>query len=494
MANDMSDASSPSTGDGTVVIEGVGGREPWPPAAVFALIGVPLLAIFVALASWWGIDHIEDQLVEEARADFAANGLDPDAFTIDFDYRDGDAWGALPTGVSEREAESYVDDRLLYDFDVHDTGDAADEPVSDDAAPEDEVVLVGTEVSAELVDGMLVLRGTVPSEEHRQALLAAAADLVGADNVVDELVVADGAATDGADGRIAALAAALRAAGPSDTLTFELTDSSLDVSGTISAARAEALQAAVDGAGIDGSVDLDIVPLGSAEVEASLAGGVLRLSGTVLTEAQRDLLIAAAQDAVGADNVIDDLVVLGADPLVPGADARVAELAEGIADFADGSIVAAFLTDDGVEYEAAPDLDFGEAPADEAQINELQVELDELAAEIRENVVFATGSDVLDAGATATLDKVVDAMNRHPLPVVEVSGHTDSTGDPDANRALSGARAQAVVDYLVAQGIQVERLQSRGAGADEPIADNGTDEGRAQNRRVELTALAEFIG
>lgn len=489
----MSDASSPSTGDGTVVIEGVGGREPWPPAAVFALIGVPLLAIFVALASCWGIDHIEDQLVEEARADFAANGLDPDAFTIDFDYRDGDAWGPLPAGVSEREAEAYVDDRLLYDFDVHDTGDAADEPVGDDAATEDEVVLVGMEVTAELVDGMLVLRGTVPSEEHRQALLAAAADLVGADNVVDELVVADGAATDGADGRIAALAAALRAAGPSDTLTFELTDSSLDVSGTISAARAEALQAAVGGAGIDGSVDLDIVPLGSTEVEASLAGGVLRLSGTVLTEAQRDLLIAAAQDAVGADNVIDDLVVLGADPLVPGADARVAELAEGIARFADGPTVGAFLTDDGVEYEEFDD-EFGDAPADEAQINELQIELDELAAEIRENVVFATGSEVLDAGATATLDKVVDAMNRHPLPVVEVSGHTDSTGDPDAKRALSGARAQAVVDYLVAQGIQVERLQSRGAGADEPIADNDTDEGRAQNRRVELTALAEFIG
>ena len=219
----------------------------------------------------------------------------------------------------------------------------------------------------------------------------------------------------------------------------------------------------------------------------------MRLSGTVLTEAQRDLLIAAAQDAVGADNVIDDLVVLGADPLVPGADARVAELAEGIARFADGPTVGAFLTDDGVEYEEFDD-EFGDAPADEAQINELQIELDELAAEIRENVVFATGSEVLDAGATATLDKVVDAMNRHPLPVVEVSGHTDSTGDPDAKRALSGARAQAVVDYLVAQGIQVERLQSRGAGADEPIADNDTDEGRAQNRRVELTALAEFIG
>lgn len=499
----MSDESKPPSGEGTVVIDGVGGREPWPAAAVFLLIGVPLMAIFVALASWWGIDHIEDQLEDEAREDFAANGLDPDDFEIDFDYRDGDAWGPLPAGVSERDAEQYVDHRLLNDFDVHqrgtssDAGDSADDAdaADGDAATEDDgddVALIGTDVTAELVDGTLVLRGTVPSEGHRQTLLDAAADLVGADNVVDELVVGDGDATAGADGRIDALAAAMRAAGPRDALTFALTDTSLDVSGTISSARSDAVQAAVDGADVDGSVDFDIVALGSTDVTASLDGEALRLTGTVLNEAQRERLLAAAAEAVGADNVIDELEVLDAEALVDGADARVDQLADAIGEIGTGTAVGAVLSDEGVEILAAPE--FGDAVADDDQINELQVELDGLAAEIRENVVFATGSDVLDAGATATLDKVVAAMNRHPLPVVEISGHTDSTGNADSNRALSGARAQAVVDYLAAQGIDVARLQSRGAGADEPIADNDTDEGRAQNRRVELTAAAEFVG
>ena len=57
----------------TVMIEGVGGRDPWPPAAVFLLIGVPLIAIFTALASWWGIDHIQDQLETEAHAPVPAD-------------------------------------------------------------------------------------------------------------------------------------------------------------------------------------------------------------------------------------------------------------------------------------------------------------------------------------------------------------------------------------------------------------------------------------
>ena len=504
----MSDESKPATGDGTVVIDGVGGREPWPAAAVFFVIGVPLMAVFVALASWWGIDHIEDQLEEEAREDFLANGLDPDDFDIDFDYRDGDAWGPLPAGVSERDAEDFVDHRLLYDFDVHQRGTTADADDGDDAADdsaaaddgeaEAEATLVGTDVTAELVDGTLVLRGTVPSEAHRETLLAAAADLVGVDNVVDELVVGDGQATDGADARIDALAAALGAAGASDALTFAMTDTSLDVSGRISGARSDALNAALGSAsGVDGfetGSDLDVEAVGSTDAIAEFDGETITLTGTVLSEARREQLVAAAAAVVGADNVVDELEVLDAGALVDGADARVDEMADAIGTLADFPAGRAVLTDDGVEViVTATEPEPGDV-ADDEQINELQGELDELAAEIRENVVFATGSDVLDAGATATLDKVVDAMTRHPLPVVEVSGHTDSTGDPGANRALSGARAQSVVDYLVGQGIDVDRLQSRGAGADEPIADNGTDEGRAQNRRVELTAAAEFVG
>ena len=496
----MSDQSKPP-GDGTVVIDGDGGREPWPAAAVFFLIGVPLMAIFVGLASWWGIDHIEDQLEAEAREDFEANGLDPDLFEIDFDYRDGDAWGPLPVGVTELDAEGSVDHRLLNDFDVHQRGTVSDdEPEVDDESVDEtedapEPVLVGTDVTAELVDGQLVLRGTVASEAHREALLAAAADLVGADNVVDELTVAEGEATDGADARIDALAAALRAAGPDDNLTFRLTDESLDVSGTISAARADALEAAIDGAGVDGSADLDIVPLGSTDVVADFDGETITLTGTVLTERHRTQLIAAATSAAGGRaNVIDELEVLGGDALVDGADGRVDDMVAAIRTLSDFPAAQAILTDEGVEVVVPAGDDDPAELADEEQINELQGELDALAAEIRENVVFATGSDVLDAGATATLDKVVDAMTRHPLPVVEVSGHTDNVGDPGANATLSGQRAQSVVDYLVSQGIDAARLQSIGVGEAEPIADNDTEEGRAQNRRVELTSLAEFVG
>lgn len=483
--------------DGTVMIEGVGGRAPWPAPAVLALIALPLVAVFTALASWWGIEHIERQLEAEARADFAANGLDPDDWDIDFDYRNGDARGPLPDGLTEREAETFVDHRLLRDFDVHqrgtlaDSGDADADEAANDSGTEDEVTLVGTDVQARLVDGVITLTGTVPSDAHRQELLAAAASVVGADNVVDELVVADGEAGTGADGRIAALAAALSTAGASDDLTFALTDTSLDVDGSISAARSAALDAALAAAAdadLTTGGDLDVVALGSTEAEAVYDGETINLTGTVLTEAHRQALFDAAAGVVGAANVVDELVVLDADPLADGADQRVADMAAGIATFADGGSGTAVMTDESVTIEVQ------DALADDTQIDELQVELDELAAEIRENVVFATGSDVLDAGATATLDKVVEAMTRHPLPVVEVVGHTDSTGDPDANRALSGARAQAVVDYLISQGIDAARLQSGGAGADEPIADNGTADGRAQNRRVELTASAEFVG
>jgi outer membrane protein OmpA-like peptidoglycan-associated protein len=71
----------------------------------------------------------------------------------------------------------------------------------------------------------------------------------------------------------------------------------------------------------------------------------------------------------------------------------------------------------------------------------------------------------------------------------EISGHTDSTGSADLNRELSMSRAEAVRDYLVARGVDPSRLEVQGYGADRPIDDNGTIEGRARNRRVEITPI-----
>ena len=70
---------------------------------------------------------------------------------------------------------------------------------------------------------------------------------------------------------------------------------------------------------------------------------------------------------------------------------------------------------------------------------------------------------------------------------IELSGHTDNKGKDKYNEKLSQERAKAVYDYLISRGIDKKRLEYRGYGAQHPIADNKTDEGRAKNRRVEFT-------
>lgn len=106
-------------------------------------------------------------------------------------------------------------------------------------------------------------------------------------------------------------------------------------------------------------------------------------------------------------------------------------------------------------------------------------------------VAFASGEDKLTAPARATLSRVADALQANPGVRVEIVGHTDDRGDAAANRRLSALRADAVVRALVERGVAAERLVARGAGGDEPIATNATAQGRATNRRVELTILRD---
>lgn len=101
-------------------------------------------------------------------------------------------------------------------------------------------------------------------------------------------------------------------------------------------------------------------------------------------------------------------------------------------------------------------------------------------------VEFESGSSKLAAHGTQILDEMAAAIGRLGKQKVLIIGHTDSQGHPDANQLLSQARADAVQRYLVARGIEAERLQSMGQGANEPIASNATVEGRARNRRIEF--------
>jgi outer membrane protein OmpA-like peptidoglycan-associated protein len=80
----------------------------------------------------------------------------------------------------------------------------------------------------------------------------------------------------------------------------------------------------------------------------------------------------------------------------------------------------------------------------------------------------------------------VKLLKENPGLKLAIEGHTDDVGAKPANEKLSRDRAAAVVDALAAAGIARDRLKSSGAGADKPVADNATSEGRAKNRRVEL--------
>ena len=105
------------------------------------------------------------------------------------------------------------------------------------------------------------------------------------------------------------------------------------------------------------------------------------------------------------------------------------------------------------------------------------------------NIHFLTGSAQLYEASMAGLDRLVEALKRHPNLRLEVGGHTDAVGSDEDNLALSERRAKAVYDYLVEHGINADRLAYRGYGETRPIADNGTPEGRAKNRRTTLTPL-----
>lgn len=110
------------------------------------------------------------------------------------------------------------------------------------------------------------------------------------------------------------------------------------------------------------------------------------------------------------------------------------------------------------------------------------------------DVLFKSGSFELLPGARERLAKVSGIVLAYQGLRLQVEGHTDSIGTDEYNRRLSEQRAEAVRDYLVAQGISSEAITSSGFGKSEPVASNDTPEGRQQNRRVELVVSGNAIG
>ncbi len=110
---------------------------------------------------------------------------------------------------------------------------------------------------------------------------------------------------------------------------------------------------------------------------------------------------------------------------------------------------------------------------------------------VLENVLFELNKAVLLPEALASLKNLETFLKRNPDLMISLEGHTDTTGEEDFNRKLSLDRAQAVADFLLANGIDADRLLVRGFGSDLPLDSNEDQTGRARNRRVEMRILTE---
>jgi OmpA-OmpF porin, OOP family len=141
-------------------------------------------------------------------------------------------------------------------------------------------------------------------------------------------------------------------------------------------------------------------------------------------------------------------------------------------------------------YINATDSVFAESDDLSPFIRNIYLEPIEVGVTVRlKNIYFDFDKTTLKKESFTELNKVVDFLKQNPSVEIEISGHTDNKGSDDYNANLSQGRSQSVVDYLISQGIEADRLSAHGYGESKPIESNDTDEGRANNRRVEFTVL-----
>jgi OOP family OmpA-OmpF porin len=146
--------------------------------------------------------------------------------------------------------------------------------------------------------------------------------------------------------------------------------------------------------------------------------------------------------------------------------------------------------------DAAPPATTAAPPAEAPKKSNATVDSKTGSVSIPGNIVFDTNSDKLKAGAGSevVLDQLKLFLDENPqVTKLRIEGHTDNVGADAANLDLSGRRALTIKKWLIDKGIKPERTLAVGFGESKPIADNGTDAGKAQNRRTEFK-IAELNG
>ncbi len=206
-------------------------------------------------------------------------------------------------------------------------------------------------------------------------------------------------------------------------------------------------------------------------VSSDVDGRDITLSGAVTSAEARQRAEQIAQEIQGVRQINNDIIINESKPLsIPPAPKMILSSSARIEALPD----------------SFPPLEETEDSAQERNLDMAQQRIDALDLSA---ISFLPGSATLTDHATEILNEITSMLTQHPDVRVHITGHTDSTGDPDFNLDLSSRRAQSVVDYMVNQGIEVSRLTAEGHGDQEPIASNDTNEGRSKNRRIEFKLI-----
>ena len=359
----------------------------------------------------------------------------------------------------------------------------------------------------EKADGSVVLVGYVPSAEARAEVAAVAAALFGEATVDNRVRVAAG------EPRLDWLGAIKFALGELALLghgSVELDGATFVVEGEAATSEGYVSIVETNARTLPASLELaraEVTPPRASPYRFAVERrpGSVAMSGHVPSPDDRRSIQAAARRKVGGAAIDDALVFASGAPdgfvdATETALQAVARLSGGRVDLVDGVVrVEGFAFDAAAAAAIGPGLEASlpdgfaaSAVSVIARQPQQPVSPDrcrDLLQEVLANggIVFEGGRTEMPSDSLGSLDRVASVLSRCPESTVEIGAHTDSDGSASRNRDRTQARAEAIAEHLVTAGVRRERLSAVGYGESEPIADNGTEQGKAANRRIEFS-------